>query len=340
MSSDLGKWCSENKSTLIITILSLALIFYFLSPFLDGVVLGTVFAYVGRPIRDQFKSKRRLGAFIATICIVIPIFLVLGLGMLEIANQIIALAYNQRMLVGAINSSTTRLAIPPVFHDVFFSGLQNIAGIVMPIAAGIPVFHIGRVVSLTIINFVISIPVCYFLLLDGEGFVESLIALLPAEHMEIYRRYIMRIDRIFSGIFLGTIYTSILGSVIAAFIFYAFGLPKPFALASFVFVAGMIPVLTAWVVIVPATIYRYLTFGLADAVIFLIISSSLIYIPSELLIRPYLIHSKSSIHPLLVMLSFLGGALVAGIGGFFLAPAIMGVIVGIYQIRREEMDAK
>ena len=37
------------------------------------------------------------------------------------------------------------------------------------------------------------------------------------------------------------------------------------------------------------------------------------------------------------MLSFFGGALVAGIGGFFLAPAIMGVIVGIYQIRREEI---
>jgi predicted PurR-regulated permease PerM len=37
------------------------------------------------------------------------------------------------------------------------------------------------------------------------------------------------------------------------------------------------------------------------------------------------------------MLSFLGGALVAGIGGFFLAPAIMGAIVGIYQVRREEM---
>ena len=37
------------------------------------------------------------------------------------------------------------------------------------------------------------------------------------------------------------------------------------------------------------------------------------------------------------MLSFFGGALVSGIGGFFLAPAIMGVIVGIYQVRREEI---
>lgn len=336
MSSDIGRWCSENKSTLIITILSLALIIYFLSPFLDGVVLGTVFAYVGRPIRDHFKARRRMGAFLAAICIIIPVFLVLGLGTLEIANQIIALAYNQRMIIAALNSSIARLAIPSMFQDLFSGSLQNIVETIAPIAASIPLLNIGRALSLMVINFIISIPVCYFLLLDGESFVESLVALLPAENIETYRKYIIRIDKIFSGIFLGTTYTSILGSMIAAFIFYAFDLPNPFALASIVFVAGMIPILTAWVVIIPATAYRYFTMGLADALIFLAVSSSMIYIPSELLIRPYLIYSKSSIHPLLVMLSFMGGALVAGLGGFFLAPAIMGVIVGIYQVRREE----
>lgn len=337
LSYDIGRWCSENKSMLIITVLSLALIFYFLFPFLDGVVLGTVFAYVGRPIRDHFKTRRRLGALIAAICIIIPVFLVIGLGTLEIANQIIALAYNQRTIIAALNSFIAKIAIPPMLQDIFFRSLQNFVETIAPIAASIPVLNIGRALSLMVINFIISIPVCYFLLLDGEGFVNSLIALLPQKHTEIYRKYIMRIDRILSGIFLGTTYTSILGSIIAAFVFYVFGLPNPFALASIVFVAGMIPVLTAWVVIIPATIYRYFTMGLADAVIFLIVSSSMIYIPSELLIRPYLIYSKSSIHPLLVMLSFMGGAFVAGLGGFFLAPAIMGVIVGIYQVRQEEI---
>ena len=69
--------------------------------------------------------------------------------------------------------------------------------------------------------------------------------------MEAYRKYITRIDRILSGIFIGTIYTSILGSIIAAFMFYAFDLPRPFALASIVFVAGMVPFLTSWIVISP-----------------------------------------------------------------------------------------
>ena len=87
----------------------------------------------------------------------------------------------------------------------------------------------------------------------------------------------------------------------------------------------------------PLSIYRYLSTGAEGAALFFIVSSALIYLPSELLIRPYLVASRSSLHPLLVMLSFLGGAMVGGIGGFFLAPALMGAIVGIYQVRREEM---
>ena len=50
-----------------------------------------------------------------------------------------------------------------------------------PFAASIPVFYIGRVVSLGIINFIISIPVCYFVLVDGENFVESIISPTPRE---------------------------------------------------------------------------------------------------------------------------------------------------------------
>ncbi|MDM7933987.1 MAG: AI-2E family transporter [Methanothrix sp.] len=325
---------------LILALAALALVLYFLFPFLDGAILGTVFAYVGRPIRDRFR-RRWLGSLVATLCIVLPIFLILGLGMLEVANQIIVLAHNQEALrstLGGLVEFQPR-ELPSAVNDAIAVALQNAAGIIAPIITSIPVLHIGRVVSLWIINLVVSIPVCYFVLVDGEGFVESLIRLLPEGDEEIYRRYIVRIDRILSGIFIGTIYTSILGSLIAAFIFYAFGLPRPFALASIVFVAGMVPFLTSWVVIVPVALYRYVTLGLGEALLFFLVSSSLIYLPSELLIRPYIVSTKSSMHPLLVMLSFLGGALVAGIGGFFLAPAILGVLVGIYQVRREEIEA-
>jgi predicted PurR-regulated permease PerM len=339
LGSDEGRWCSEHKGILIVALASLFLIIYFLFPFLDGIILGMVFAYVGRPIRDHFGPRRRLGSIAASICIVVPIFLVMGLGMLEVANQIIMLAHNQdaiRTLLGTFMQQKTAY-MPYALDDILAGILENAAGIIAPIAAAIPVFHIGRAVSMGIINFFISIPVCYFLLVDGEGFVESVVALLPDEEMAVLNRYIARIDRILSGIFIGTIYTSILGSIIAVFIFYGFGLPRPFALASIVFIAGMVPFLTSWVVIIPVAVYKYIVTGLWGALIFFSIASAFIYLPSELFIRPYLVSTRSSMHPLLVMLSFLGGAMVAGLGGFFLAPAIMGVIVGIYQVHHEEV---
>ncbi|HOV52064.1 MAG TPA: AI-2E family transporter [Methanothrix sp.] len=342
MESGVAGWCKEHKIILILALAALLLIVYFLFPFLDGVILGTVFAYVGRPIRDKFGSRRRLGALVASVCIVVPIFLVIGMGMLEVANQIIILAHNQVAVRDTIGFLMEQLAsdLPMSLNGTLASGLENAVGIVAPIAASIPLFHIGRVLSLGIINFIISIPVCYFVLVDGEALVESSIALLPKKDIEACRKYITRIDHILSGIFIGTIYTSMLGSIIAAIIFYGFGLPRPFALASIVFVAGMVPFLTSWVVIVPVAVYKYITVGLGGALYFFALASALIYLPSELLIRPYLVSAKSSMHPLMVMLSFIGGALVAGIGGFFLAPAIMGVIVGIYQVRAEEGAAR
>jgi predicted PurR-regulated permease PerM len=229
--------------------------------------------------------------------------------------------------------------IPPEIDMLVKGGLENAIGIITAIASGIPIFTLGRSDSLGIINFILSIPVCYFLLVDGEKLTGAITALASPEKVEVYRKYLSRIDWILSGIFLGSIYTSIVGGIISAAVFFAFGVPRPFALASIVFIAGMVPILTTWAVLVPIALYRYVSMGPFEAALFFVVSSMLIYLPSELLIRPLLVSAKSSVHPLLAMLSFLGGALVAGVSGFFLAPAIMGVIVGIYQVRREEAAA-
>jgi len=339
MDYDPGRWCRRHIGILILALAAVLMTAYFASPFLDGIILGSVFAYVGRPIRDRFGEKRGLGSLVAAICVVVPVFLMLGLGTLEVAGQIAALAKNQEAIRYWLGYLMQQMAseLPTWARESLVAGLENAFGLIPPLAASIPILQIGRVASLGIINFLISFPICYFLLLDGEAFVGSMISLLPEGEMKILERYIERIDRILSGIFIGTVYTSIVGSLIAAAVFYLFGIPRPIALASIVFIAGMVPILTSWVVLVPLAIYRYFTMGLEGAVIFFAIASILIYLPSELFIRPYIVSTRSSLHPLLVLLSFFGGALVAGIGGFFLAPSIVGAIVGIYQVRREEM---
>ena len=100
---------------LILALASMLLLVFFFFPFLDGIILGTVFAYVGKPIRDHFCPRKRLGSLAAALCIVVPIFLVLGLGMIEIANQILILAGNQQVIAAALGilSEETARSLPP-----------------------------------------------------------------------------------------------------------------------------------------------------------------------------------------------------------------------------------
>ena len=67
------------------------------------------------------------------------------------------------------------------------------------------------------------------------------------------------------------------------------------------------------------------------------VSSLIIYGPPELILRPYLTGMKSKIHPMLLMLAFLGGAFVGGIAGFFAAPILLGALVAAYRVYQEQI---
>ncbi|MHC1593746.1 MAG: AI-2E family transporter [Methanotrichaceae archaeon] len=347
LDSGLRSRFSEDAWMIVPIALVLLLVFYFLFPLLDGIVLGVVFAYVGRPIKKLFGDRRRLGSLVATTIIILPIALIVTLGTVEIVSQLNWVVTHQSLILSKASVFIRDVDIPTTIYDDLAEkiyddltgSLKTVIEVLAGIVANVPVFSYGMSIVLMSLNFVGSIFVCYFLLLDGGRLVRGCSFVIPPEMMGIFTRYCERVDSILSGIFVGSIYTAILGGIISVVVFYAFGIPKPFALASFVFIAGMVPVLTAWLVIVPIALYRYLTLGLFDALFFFTVASVLIYLPSELIIRPYIVSTKSTMHPLLVMLSFVGGALVAGIGGLFLAPALMGMVVGAYQIRKENLEA-
>lgn len=91
-------------------------------------------------------------------------------------------------------------------------------------------------------------------------------------------------------------------------------------------------------VIVPLVAYRYFEQGSQSAIVFLGVSLLVLIIPTKILIRPYIIQSRSKIHPMLIIIAFLGGGLVGGIAGFFIAPILLGAIVAAYRARSELMN--
>ncbi|HWQ19323.1 MAG TPA: AI-2E family transporter [Methanotrichaceae archaeon] len=335
MKFDPRSWLGQNWWPTIIAAAALLLVFYLVVPLLDGIILGVVFAYVGRPIRDLFGKRKHLGSLVATFCIILPILIIVDLGFIEIINQVMWVAGHQSEMLSISHELIASLAIPPVLYEELMGSIRNIMLIATSVAEKVPLMNLGRSLSLGLINFIISLPVCYFLLQDGDRLKDAVLVVLPPEKTGIDERYISRVDRILSGIFLGSIYTAIAGGAVSVVIFYIFGVPRPLAMASIVFLAGMVPFLT-WLVFIPTSVYRYFTFGPLDALTFFLAGSVLVHI-AELVIRPFFVSTKSSLHPLLVLISFMGGGLVAGIGGFFLAPALIGIVLGIYQVTRDEI---
>jgi len=316
----------------------IVLLAYYVWPLLDGLVLGLVFTYVGRPVRDLFHRSRRAGSLAAVICIIVPLSAIFAAGIFETSNQIRWLEGHQREIVAVASKFVSWVHIPSFILDELSREMANLMAMGVNLLANIPLFRLGSAITLGLLNLLIAFCVCYFLLRDGDRLASAVASLFDLEKAGLEMRCLARIDSILCGIYMGSIYTAIAGGLISVAIFYIFSVPRPFAMASIVLLAGMVPFLT-WLVFIPTAIGRYIEFGPLDALLFFLAASILVHV-AELVIRPYIVYAKSSLHPLLMLLAFLGGGLVAGISGFFLAPAMVGVVTAVRREIKDDQQAR
>jgi len=336
MESDGVSKLIEHKWTIAIiacvSIIFLAIV-YTVLPLIDGIVLGVVFAYVGRPINNKLSKYTRFAPFIATACIITPIIFILGMGALEIWYQILWVVEHHSEIMTSFIATIEGMNLPEfIYADGDISQMiENLTYSAIEIIRQIPAVEYAGKIAILIINFIVSVFVCFFLLMDGDRFVALIRDLVPRSNIGIVDVFIEHADQILSGIFIGNLYVAIFASMISIVVFYFFGVPSIPAMASLIFLASLIPIFAGWMILGPIAVGRYFEYGLWDAVIFYAVAGIVIYGPTELLLRPYIVGVKSYTHPLLMLLMFIGGALVAGIAGFFMAPALMGILIAAYR---------
>ena len=324
--------------------LALAIILFFVAliilPLADGIVLGLLFAYIARPIFIKLKDRRRLGSLAATMCIVLPVVFILGAGLLEIINLVGWVVDNQSQVIGSMFDFIREIDIPESMNDELQQLVWNVSTSFFPLFSQFGFVSYARSIAMFVINLILSIFVCYFLLADGDRLYRSVVEVTPQNYHKIIDRYAYHLDVILSGVFIGNVYAALTVSITSMVVFYAFGFSHILALTTLIFIASFIPMFAGYMVILPLAILRYFNLGLESALIFFAVASIVIYAPPELVLRPYLVSLKSHIHPLLLMLAFLGGAFVGGIAGFFAAPILLGALMAAYRVYGEEAQTE
>lgn len=321
---------------------SLLLSFFIFKPFLAPLALPAVFTVILKPLHRQlltrvrFKSVAALATvLIGVVGILVPLSL-LGVQVFEEAHQLynnLAAGQRANTLITVIESSGRSL-------DRFIPGLANLT---QSASANLDTYarqglawiinHLGGVLSslsFLLLQLFVFMMALYYLLRDGHQLKSAIIALSPLNDKSdefIFGRLKLAVNSVVRG----NLTIAAIQGVLAAIGFTIFGLPNGVLWGTLAAVASLIPGLGTLLVTLPAILYLGLS-GQTGAALGLLVWAGVVVGLVDNFVGPRLIGRGLQLHPLLTLLSVLGGLAFFGPVGVFLGPLSLSLLFAFISI--------
>ncbi|RLI88415.1 MAG: AI-2E family transporter [Archaeoglobales archaeon] len=315
---------------IVCVIALLAFIAFFFSPLLDGIVMGIVFAYVAKPVKKRMEGKtgKLAAALLATLLIIVPIFILMFYGVFQGINQVIYLFSHQHEVEESLVNALRDAGIDEKYIEEIRAWIPNVISIIQS-KVKLSAIDVTIRAIMFFMNFIISAIVCFYVLLDADDFVARAIRIIPEEKREEVARFIAELDETLLALWFGNFAFAVIIGIASIPFFIAFGIPYAPLLSGLMFLAALIPVFAEWMVLAPVALFLALK-NLNTAILFTFIGFTFLYFVPEVVLRPHFVGYASRIHPLALLLAFVGGAIAGGAAGFFIAPMLVAIITAVY----------
>lgn len=334
---------------LFLTFLSIYLLYLVLAPFLTSIIWAILLAIVLYPLfrkfQRLFKKREVLSALLMTLLVLIVIVLPFTLLMASLAGDVIDIYHQVEEMIntGQLQAYIERMKEVPIFkwilaglgQHIDFSEanplpllLKNLNQISTFIFNQTTVLLKG--LSTLIVGFFFTLLCLYYLFKDGSylfGRLKEIIPLPSRERDLLIERFK---DMIYATIYGGILIAMIQG-VLGGLSFWVLGLPSPIfwgsamALFSFIPIGGtaLIWVPTAVILLMGGAVLKgFILLGLGVFVISMV----------DNLFRPFLISTRTNIHPLLLFFAVLGGIQAFGLIGLVAGPLIATLFLTLTEI--------
>jgi predicted PurR-regulated permease PerM len=170
----------------------------------------------------------------------------------------------------------------------------------------------------------------FFLLFEGESFVDKAVKLVPSDQKERVNFFLQELSYIYDNIFSAYVLTALITGILSVFVFYLLNIPYPFVLGLLVAIFTLIPLVGAlWVFIPLAALF--LLQGNLNLAVALAISGILMFVVPQYLILPRLARRGAQIHPLITVLAFVGALFALGLPGIIIGPMLYGFLLAVYR---------
>lgn len=185
-------------------------------------------------------------------------------------------------------------------------------------------------VSQLLLSFFIFFIALYYLLRDGKRVRKILIELSPLSDREdtgVFDRLELAVNSVIKG----NLVIALVQGVLTTIGFTLFGVPNAILWGTIAAVAALIPGIGTALVIAPAVAFLFFI-GATPQAIGLLVWGALAVGLVDNLLGPKLVGRGMNLHPLLVLLSVLGGLALFGTAGIFLGPLAVSLLFALLSI--------
>lgn len=307
-----------------------------LLPYLSSFVIASAFAVVFAPLHQKvrFQIKNESLASLGTLVIILVLFLVpiLFLGTL-IAREAVHLyatlqdnrATDLQQIIMTIQRSVESL-VPTSWGSLNLA--QPVQNALAWVVANISTVFTGILQG--ILSLALSLFMLYYLLKDGSRLRQFLVSHSPLP--DTYdNRILERIENAVNSVLRGSLMIALIQGLLTGLGFAIFGVPSAPLWGGVAVIAALIPTFGTALVIAPAIIFLIST-GNGGNAIGLAIWGAIAVGMIDNFLGPKLIGSRTHMHPLLTLLSVLGGLSFFGPIGFLLGPLVFSIFFAMLDI--------
>jgi len=334
-----------------IAIISIIVIFPFLTSIIGGAILAFLFYPFYRWMQKRIRSKG-IAAFITAIIIILVVTIPAIFIFKNVTTQshYMYLRLKQQVFSGElIETRCYEDTVVCKFVNDVNSLLrdESVKGYLLNLLNDVLTFVTKKVSSIIlslpkiIIHLMVALFTTYYALKDGDDLIKraAKVAPLKVHHQE---QIIKQFGDVTYAVIYGSFVVALVQGTLGAFGFWLFGIQSFLWWAIVMTFFALIPFVGTWVVWMPASIFLGLTGYLQGETtlmwkgIGLFFYGLLIISTIDNILKPVIVAGRARVHPLLILIGILGGLFAFGLIGLILGPLILALLQTLLEIYERE----
>jgi predicted PurR-regulated permease PerM len=182
----------------------------------------------------------------------------------------------------------------------------------------------------------IMIVALYFFLADGPAMVRAMSELLPIEPGHL-NELLDRFTTVTRAVVVATLLAAIVQGVLAGVGFALTGFESVFLLTAATILMALVPFVGPAAVWLPCALYLYFYEQNVVYAVGLAVYGAAIVSTADNVVRPLVLRGRSRLHPLLALLSVIGGLQAMGAIGIFVGPIVVAFLQTLLKIVHDEV---